>query len=175
MILRTRFTWVTRVTLTYEIQSEIHVCVFNYEDKYYLRTYILYLYCLQYVRVVNDMIRYLRSYEGEIFISKRLRRSPRCPPAGNRPSPPGALYPCPSYKVWDESETVSNFNRWSFCERKAKKGFLATVWSWIFIDTSVKERGNFLIDGFPQVARPDIFWRVLIDGASVKDGLRKGT
>ena len=27
------------------------------------------------------MIRYLRSYEGEIFISKRLRRSPR-PPAG---------------------------------------------------------------------------------------------
>ena len=39
--------------------------------------------------------------------------------------------------VWDEYETVSSFNRWSFGERRTKKGFLAMVWSWIFIDTSV--------------------------------------
>ena len=58
----------------------------------------------------------------------------------------------------------------SFSERKTKKGFLLSmIWSWIFIDTSVKERENFLIVGFPHLARPDlIFWRVLIDGASVK-------
>ena len=29
--------------------------------------------------------------------------------------------------VWDESETVSSFNRWSFGERRTKKGFLLAM------------------------------------------------
>ena len=35
------------------------------------------------------------------------------------------LYGVRGSLVWDESETFSSFNRWSFGERKTKKGFLA--------------------------------------------------
>ena len=32
---------------------------------------------------------------------------------------------------------LNSIDRWSFGERRTKKGFFAMVWSWIFIDTSV--------------------------------------
>ena len=35
------------------------------------------------------------------------------------------LYGVRGRLVWDESETVSSFDRWSFGERRSKKGFLA--------------------------------------------------
>ena len=35
------------------------------------------------------------------------------------------LYGVRGRLLWDKSETVSSFNRWSFGERKTKKGFLA--------------------------------------------------
>ena len=51
--------------------------------------------------------------------------------------------------------------RWSFGERRTKKGFLAMVWSWIFIDTSV----NF--DVYHRLIRRRLFfvhkWRMCED------------
>ena len=59
--------------------------------------------------------------------------------------------------VWDESETVSSFDRWSFGERRTKR-LLSYGLKLNFIDSSVKERGDFLVFGFPRVARPDVYF-----------------
>ena len=44
------------------------------------------------------------------------------------------LYGVRGRLVWDESETFSSFNRWSFGESRTKKGYWPIVWSWILID-----------------------------------------
>jgi len=55
---------------------------------------------------------------------------------------------------------VSSFNRWASVKEGIRRA--SNPWfeaDWIFIDTSVvKERGNFLINGFPRVARPDLYF-----------------
>ena len=54
---------------------------------------------------------------------------------------------------------VSSFNRWA----SVKEGLRRASYPWFeaefsSIYTSVKERGNFLIVGFPRVARPDVYF-----------------
>ena len=55
---------------------------------------------------------------------------------------------------------VWSFNRWASVKEGIRRA--SNPWfeaDWIFIDTSVvKERGNFLINGFPRVARPDLYF-----------------
>ena len=58
--------------------------------------------------------------------------------------------------------------------KEGLRGFLSLVWSWIFIDASVKERGNILIVGFPRVARPGVYfeeyWSIKLRWKRTKKG-----